>query len=109
MKDKLETGLCLAGLLVLLYVAAYFALARHGVTISLGGKWAASPRYIGLPDSADVCFRSLHDLDRTFLRPRFWQGAIPSELLDAQLALLFPTPTEGCKVSRTFTEPLTSQ
>ena len=89
MKDKLETGLCLAGLLAFLYVAAYFALARQGVTFTLGGKWAASPRYIGLPDSAEVCFRSLHNWDRTFLRCGFWAGRIPREqqLLAAEAAL----------------------
>jgi len=78
-KDKLETGLCLAGLLAFLYVATYFALARHGVTLTLGGKWAACPLYIGLPDSAEVCFRSLHNWDRTFLRRGFWAGTIPPE------------------------------
>jgi hypothetical protein len=89
MKEKLETGVCLAGLLGFLYVAAYFALARHGVTYTLGGKWAACPHYIGLPDSAEVCFRSLHNWDRTFLRRRFWAGTIPREqqLLAAEAAL----------------------
>ena len=89
MKDKLETGLCLAGLLALLYVAVYFALARQGVTIELGGKWAACPRYFGLPDSAEACFWLLHRWDRTSLRPGFWEGTVPREeqLLAAEAAL----------------------
>ncbi len=89
MKDKLETGLCVAALLAFLYVVAYLALARQGVTFTLGGKWAACPRYVGLPDTAELCFRPLHNWDRAFLRPGFWAGTIPREeqLLAAEAAL----------------------
>ncbi len=88
MKEKLETGLCLAALLVFLYVAAYFALARQGITFEAGGRWAACPRYVGLPNSAEVWFRSLHNWDRTFLRSGFWAGTVSREHLLAAAATL---------------------
>lgn len=87
MKARMDTALWLLGLLALLYLAAYFASARRGLTLAVGGKWAAWPEYVGLPDSAEVCFRGLHSWDRNFLRPRFWTGTIPPEELRQQQLL----------------------
>ena len=75
----MATGLCGASLCAFIYVAAYFWLGRPGATISMGGRWAAWPDYIGLPDSAEIFFRPLHDWDRTFLRPGLWQGRVSLE------------------------------
>ena len=86
LKEKLEIWLCSAGLIALLYVGAYFALARHGATIVAGGKWTAWPRYAPLPDSLDLCFQHLHEWDRSWLRPGFWAGALtPEEARERQL------------------------
>jgi hypothetical protein len=78
-KDILEKGLCVVGLGVLLYVGAYFAAARRGPTFQWSGCWVAWPRYFGLPDSSEACFRRLHEWDRSVLRPGFWAGAVPPE------------------------------
>jgi hypothetical protein len=87
MMKKLATGLCLVVLLAFVYVAAYFATARRGATITVAGKWAAWPEYVGLPDSGEVCFRSLHNWDRSCLRPGFWAGTIPPDQLRQQQLL----------------------
>ena len=79
MKDKLGTCLCLVGLLAFLYFGAYFALARRGPTFQWSGHWVAWPRYVALPDTAEVCFRDLHKWDRSVLRPGFWAGTSPPE------------------------------
>jgi hypothetical protein len=89
MKNKLATGMGLASVCAWIYVAAYFGLGRPGVTISMGGRWAARPDYIGLPDSAEIFFRPLHDWDRTFLRPGLWQGrvSLDEQSMAAEVAL----------------------
>lgn len=38
MKARMDTALWLLGLLALLYLAAYFASARRGLTLAVGGK-----------------------------------------------------------------------
>jgi hypothetical protein len=76
-KEKLENALCVVGLLAFLYVGAYFTAARRGATFEWSGQWVAWPTYAGLPDSCEVCFRYLHDWDRSLLRPGFWAGRIP--------------------------------
>ena len=79
MKNKLATSMSVASVCACIYVAAYFGLGRPGDTISMGGRWAAWPDYIGLPDSAEIVFRPLHDWDRNFLRPGLWQGRVSLE------------------------------
>jgi len=64
------------------YVAAYFALARPGVTFQVAGRWAASAEYRGVPE---IMFRPVHHLDRTFFRPRLWAGTF-SEAQQAEMA-----------------------
>ena len=82
------TAISVTGLLAGSYLAAYFALARPGVTFQVSGRWASSVSYLGLPDRAEVCFRPLHRWDRRILRPRLWEGTVPVEerLLAAQMA-----------------------
>ncbi len=89
MKGKLETGLCVAGLVAFLYVAAYFATVRRGPVAQWSGHWVAWPRYAVLPQPAEVCFGRLHEWDRTVLRPGFWAGTIsPEELRERQLRIM---------------------
>jgi hypothetical protein len=87
MKDKLETGMYVVALLAFLYVAAYFAMVRRGPTFQLSGQWVASPRYVALPQPAQVCFGQLHEWDRSLFRPGFWAGTIPPEQLRKQQLL----------------------
>ena len=74
MTDKLTRTINVTAFMLALYVLAYFALARPGVTVTIGGRWASWPDYRGLPE---IAFRPLHDWDRTFLRPSRWEGANP--------------------------------
>jgi hypothetical protein len=58
-------------LALVIYAASYFALARPGVTITIGGQWIADPDYFGVPE---FVFRPLHAFDRAHMRPHLWQG-----------------------------------
>jgi len=74
MTDKLTRTINVTAFVLALYVLAYLALARPGVTFTHGGRWASWPDYRCFPELA---FRPLHHWDRTFLRPSRWEGVSP--------------------------------
>jgi hypothetical protein len=84
MSEKFEKALEVMGLTTLLYSLAYFALVHRGATFQVAGFWSALPDYRGLPAVAEVCFRPLHNWDRTSLRPRIWEGRLTAAERAAQ-------------------------
>ena len=71
-------------LLAGVYVAAYFLLARPGVTIGLGLGRHSFPDYHGLPPTL---LEPLHALDKGYFRSSKWSGSPPRKMRNGSASL----------------------
>lgn len=97
MRANLEKTITVLALTALFYFLTYFAVVRRGVTFEAAGCWSALPDYRGLPALTEVCFRPLHNWDRTSLRPRIWEGRMTEAERAAQARALTGIPDAAWK------------
>jgi hypothetical protein len=58
---------------LLLYVASYFAIVRHGMRWSGEGQTCYGEAYLLFDAQARSVYSPIHRIDRKWLRPTHWQ------------------------------------
>ena len=90
---RLTIGLAFLAALPLLYIATYFAFARHSpYCFSEGGAIIFPPTYEPLPAEAWRLFKPIHWVDSTWIRPRYWRQEFFLDLRDIPV---FPLDQTG--------------